>query len=372
MARAAVALTCATAVAVLAATPASADQIREDQWHLGYLRVAEAHKISQGEGVTVAVIDTGVDPHSDLRQNLLSGVDVVSGGAGNGQGGSDSHGTEIAGLIGAHGKSGDNGALGIAPKAKIFPIRYKTDSKTGDADSIADGILAAVNHGAKVINISLSGGPSTRLRAAVEKAISADVVVIAGSGNKPEYSIGFPASYSGVVAVGATTPTGAHADISLTGRQLAISAPGVDIWSTSKGGKYAKGTGTSNATAIVAGAAALVRSKFPQLSAEEVVHRLTATAVDKGAPGRDEVYGYGVLDLVAALTADVPPLGDGPGASPLASARPTVVGPAGPDNAEPGDRTASLLIAFGTLVVLGIVGGWLFLRARRRRADGAG
>ena len=334
--------------------------------------MAEAHKISQGEGVTVAVIDTGVDPHPDLEGNLIAGSDVFPGGKGNGQEDPDGHGTRMGGIIGAHGH-GNEGALGIAPKANILPIRYKDADTPGDTDIFAKGINQAIASGAKVISMSTGGGPSRLLNEAVRKALAADVVLVAAGGNKPfDYGITFPAYIDGVVAVGATDQRGSHAEISTTGRQLAISAPGVDIWSTSRNGKYSKGTGTSDATAIEAGAAALVRSRYPQLSAKEVVHRLTATAVDKGAPGRDEVYGYGVLDLVAALTADVPPLGDGPAASPSAKVSPTVAGPAGPDDAESGDRGSTLLITVGTLVVLGVVGGWLFLRARRRRPDAAG
>ncbi|GAB3945999.1 hypothetical protein GCM10027614_38690 [Micromonospora vulcania] len=94
--------------------------------------------------------------------------------------------------------------------------------------------------------------------------------------------------------------------MSVTGPEIDVVAPAVDIYSTSIDGKYRRGTGTSDATAIVAGAAALIRSKYPHLPASEVAHRLTATAVDKGPPGRDDEYGYGVIDLVAALTADVP------------------------------------------------------------------
>jgi subtilisin family serine protease len=132
---------------------------------------------------------------------------------------------------------------------------------------------------------------------------------------------------------------------------------------TRPGGKYAPGTGTSDATAIVSGAVALVRSKYPDLSAEEVVHRLTATATDKGAPGLDEEYGYGVLNLVGALTADVPPLSPSakaPTAGPTASQSAQARGPTQ-------DDSLVLPIALVTLLGLGGVFALFVLRSRRSR-----
>ncbi|GHJ10188.1 hypothetical protein TPA0907_45550 [Micromonospora humidisoli] len=139
----------------------------------------------------------------------------------------------------------------------------------------------------------------------------------------------------------------------------------MDIYSTSINGKYRKGTGTSDATAIVAGAAALVRSKYPYLPAAEVVHRLTATAVDKGPPGRDDEYGYGVIDLVAALTADVPPLGfEGATVTPPSGATSAAAQPAG----DGGDGGA-VVRGWVTLGVIVAAGGGFLVWRRRRRAD---
>ncbi|WP_173057891.1 type VII secretion-associated serine protease mycosin [Phytohabitans houttuyneae] len=301
------------------------DRIRNDQWHLRYLQAAEAHRHSRGDGVIVAVIDTGVDRHPDLTDNLLPGVDIDTTND-TGQHDVDSHGTGMAGLIAAHGLGPDTGALGIAPHAQVLPIRYQDLSNQGNSDRIARSIAWAVTHGADVINISGGGGPGEELRSAIDAAVRADVVVVASAGNRPAVrGVTFPAAYDGVLAVGAVDRQGNHAEVSVSGKQIAISAPGVDIYSTSYKGLYRKGTGTSDAAAIVSGAVALVRSKYPELSAPEVVHRLTATATDKGPPGRDEQYGYGVLNLVAALTADVPPLGSATTATatPMAPARTT-------------------------------------------------
>jgi len=172
-----------------------------------------------------------------------------------------------------------------------------------------------------------------------------------------------------VLAVGGIDRYGRRAAISVTGPQIDLVAPAVDIYSTSIDGKYRKGTGTSDATAIVAGAVALIRSKYPHLPAREVVHRLTATAVDKGPPGRDDEYGYGVIDIVAALTADVPPLGF---ESATASA-PAGDGPSAPA-AAPGDEAASDraatvrgLVTLGVIVAAGVT--WTIVVRRRRRDD---
>lgn len=364
---------CATVIAVLPAGPAHADRIRDDQWHLRYLKVAEAHKLSQGAGVTVAVIDTGVDPHPDLRSNLLPGTETFPDGTGDGRQDVASHGTGMAGLIVAHGQNGNNGALGIAPKAKALPIRYARQQGEADQDNIAKGIEWATARKVQIISISVGGGTSPREARAIQEAIAADIVIIAAAGNIPQdYGIGFPASYLGVIATGASDRNGNRAEVSVTGDKMGILAPGVDIYSTSINGKYGRGTGTSPSTAIVAGAAALIRSRYPDLSAPEVVHRLTATAVDKGAPGHDEEYGDGVLDLMAALTADVPPLAGSASASAPASAGPS---PTATANAAPGDvprgmSTNTLLVAFGIFLLLAVVIALLVVRSHRRAAGG--
>ncbi|WP_442792116.1 type VII secretion-associated serine protease mycosin [Micromonospora sp. NBC_01796] len=369
--RRAVAALCATAIAVLPAAPAHADRIRDDQWHLRYLKVAEAHKLSQGAGVTVAVIDTGADPHPDLRDNLLPGTETFPGGTDDGREDVDSHGTGMAGLIAGHGKPGGNGALGVAPQAKVIPIRYVRHPGEPDSDNVAKGIEWATAKKVQIISISIGGGTSPREAAAIRAAIASDIVVIAGAGNIPQsYGIGFPASYEGVLAVGASDRDGNRAEVSVTGNKMGILAPGVDIYSTSLDGKYRKGTGTSDSTAIVAGAAALIRSRYPDLSAEEVVHRLTATAVDKGPPGHDDEYGDGVLDLMAALTADVPPLAASATPSATATTSPSTTAAAEPlpDDAPRGMSTGTLLTVFAVFLVLAILIALLVVRSHRRTA----
>nr|WP_245669800.1 S8 family serine peptidase [Micromonospora mirobrigensis] len=352
-----------------------AARVRGDQWHLRYLHVPEANRISRGLGVTVAVPDTGVDPHPDLVRNLLPGVDLIGGGSGDGRDDRDSHGTAMAGLIAAHGGPGTRGALGIAPAAKILPIYGLPAETKGDSGTLASAIEWAVSHKADVISVSGVTGPTAELQKAVSAALAADIVVVAGVGNHPDSTrIGYPAAYNGVIAVGGVDRYGNHAAVSVTGSEIDIAAPAVDIVSTSIDGKYSKGTGTSSATAIVAGAAALIRSRYPKLSAEEVAHRLTATAVDKGPPGRDDQYGYGVIDLVAALTADVPPWGAGKASDrPAAPTTTPAGGPASTAMADPsggtGDDGGATVRGLATLGVLVAAGGGWFLVRRRRRAD---
>ncbi|MEU8087571.1 S8 family serine peptidase [Micromonospora sp. NPDC049101] len=351
--------------ASIAAPAQDADLIRGDQWHLPFLHIGAVHLLSQGAGVIVAVPDTGVDPHPDLSGNLLDGTDVISGGSGDGRQDRDSHGTSMAGLIAAHGKEDEQGALGIAPEAKILPILDTPPSGIGDPDALASGVEFAISKGADIICISAVAGASVRLQQAIKAAQDADIVVIAAAGNRPsDTGVRYPASEEGVIAVGGVGRDGLHAAVSVTGSKIDVVAPAVDIYSTSYDGKYSKGTGTSSATAIVAGAAALIRSKYPYLPAREVAHRLTATAVDKGPPGRDDEYGYGVIDLVAALTADVPPLGFESVSAP-ADAGPTTVG------AQPGDdgdgATARGLVTLGVILAAGV--GWAVVARRRRRGD---
>ncbi|MFI7281636.1 type VII secretion-associated serine protease mycosin [Micromonospora chersina] len=339
--------------------PRAAQRIREDEWHLRYLNVGKAHQISRGEDVAVAVIDTGVALHPDLVRNLRPGTDLTA--RGDGLQDTDGHGTAMAGLIAAHGQRNGVGALGIAPSAKVIPIRGKVTNEGGDTDDLALGIEYAIRQGADIICISAVAASSSRLASAVQAALESNVVVVAAAGNRPEDStVGFPASEEGVIAVGGIDRSGMHAAVSVTGPQVDVAAPAVDIYSTSYGGKYSKGTGTSGATAIVAGAAALIRSKYPDLPAQEVAHRLTATAIDKGPPGRDDEYGYGVIDLVAALTADVPPLGfETP---PVTAPTSTAAHGSSDDNS-----TARGLATLGVLLAAG--GGYLVWRRRRRAED---
>src|SRR5205807_909382 len=221
-----------SAFILVPATAAQADDPRDAEWHLGFLHMASAWQISQGEGETVALLDYGVNgDHPDLAGNVLQGTSLVPGHPGNGWEDVDFHGTGMASLIAAHGHNGTEGLLGIAPKAKILPVQLGSGDTWADADTLAVGMNYAVDHGARIISVALGyPGGSAKLQDAVERAEKADVVIVAAVGNLPETtSVSWPARYPGVVAVAAVDDNGEHADFSVTGPRVLISAPGVDV-----------------------------------------------------------------------------------------------------------------------------------------------
>jgi len=366
MAAAAVVLAGATA-ALYGSPAAAADSVREKQWHLDFLKVGKAQRISTGRGVTVAVIDSGVSNHPDLAGSVIDGTDFLKAG-GNGRTDRSGHGTAMAGLIAAHGKN-STGALGIAPDAKILPIRVFNTKPQKDAE-IGAAIEFAVSHGAKVINLSLGGGVDPATIDAVKAALEADVVLVASAGNKPEDAgITAPAFIDGVIAVGAVDKSGKKADISVSGSALDLMAPGEDVESADRDADYRAGTGTSDSAAIVSGAAALLRSKYPTMSATEVVERLESTATDKGAPGVDNDYGHGILNIVAALNEPtISPTATTTSAAPAPA--PTATTSAASPQTEPAGNKIPLIA--GGVAVLVLLGGLVaFFLLRRRTGSGS-
>jgi type VII secretion-associated serine protease mycosin len=302
----------------LGATPATADQIRDEQWQLFRLHAKQAWRQADGSGVIVAVIDSGVDGrHPDLVGQVLPGTDFVRPG-GDGQTDAVGHGTAVAALIA--GRNDDaNGIEGLAPKAKILPVRVlDADNRYDDARTVANAVRWAVDHGAEVINMSLGGAErSPELADAIDYAFEKDVVVVACTGNEmpPEANlVWYPAREPGVLAVTGLDHTTANWlwPGALTGKQTVLAAPASEMDGAKPGGGYTSVSGTSFAAPLVSAAAALVRSKWPQMSAADVVNRLIRTATDIGQPGRDDVFGFGIVDPVAALTADVPSVTSNP------------------------------------------------------------
>ncbi|WP_306216365.1 S8 family serine peptidase, partial [Actinoplanes sp. RD1] len=285
----------AASVLVLATTPVqgaepawAADGVRAAQWHLTALDIRTAHRVSLGAGVIVALVDTGVDAaHDDLADAVAPGTDLFPDPIGDGRDDIDGHGTEMAGIIAGRGHGARSGALGIAPAATILPIRGPIKTMA-TSEFMVRAVAFARGRGARVVNMSFGTGDTEVLRSAVRAAVAADMVVVAASGNVGSGAGEFPGRYPEVLTVGAVGRTGKVADFSVTGPQVDLTAPGVDIVTTGIGRTgYYRGSGTSEATAVVSGAAALVRAAHPELSAAEVVRRLTATAVDAGRKGRD-------------------------------------------------------------------------------------
>ncbi|WCN81266.1 type VII secretion-associated serine protease mycosin [Micromonospora sp. LH3U1] len=294
-------------------TVARTDQVRDEQWQLDELQAETAWRTSTGRGVTVAVIDSGVDgTHPDLVGQVLRGVDLVGPGGGAGPD-PVGHGTTVAGLIA--GRNDDKrGAVGLAPDARILPVRVLDDqNRYDDALIVAQGVRWAVDHGARVINLSLGGsGDSPALAAALDYAFVRDVVVIACTGNlatSSDTKVWYPAREPGVIAVAGLERSSDNLwSGSITGRATVLTAPASGLVGPKPPSGYWRVQGTSFAAPLVTATAALVRSRYPQMPAGEVVNRLLATARDLGPTGRDDRFGYGVVDPVAALTAQVPPV----------------------------------------------------------------
>lgn len=366
------------AVGFIPTSIALVDEIRNRQWHLQSLNIQSAHSISTGLGVVVAVIDTGTYPHPDLRRNLLPGTDRTSDGKIDGKSDEDGHGTGIAALIAAHGRSGRSGVQGIAPSAKILPVKVSNTGLNIESSIIGEGVKWATSNGARVINVSISAGPAFGLQDGVNAALQKDVVVVAGAGNTTSGGaiMGYPAAMEGVLAVGATGRNGKHASLSIKDARIKICAPGVDITSARPTTQYGTANGTSDSTAIVSGAAALVRARFPQLSSREVIHRLTATADDIGPPGLDDECGFGRLNVAKALAFDVPPLVDdtarASGPTQNTPSLPSAATPESRDAAAPGDQPAGsgaplVLGGLAGLVLAGAMVAVLAIRRRRAR-----
>lgn len=326
-------------VALLVLLPVStahADNIRDRQWALEMVGAQEAWKITKGAGVTVAVLDTGVDNnHPDLRGAVLNGEDAVGFGAGPGDEAWAKHGTAMAGIIAGrgHGPERGNGVLGVAPEANILPVRVlleqgdpqRKKARDTRGGALAEGIRWATDHGADIINLSLgddsaSAEPDPKEDAAVRYALSKGVVVVASAGNGGEKGdrVSYPAAYPGVIAVTAVDRFGARASFSTRRWYATVSAPGKDVVMADPDTRYYQGWGTSVAAAMVSGIAALVRAAYPDLSPTQVRQLLADTASDTPAGGRSDALGTGVVDAAAALEVgtNVEPVAQRPVAEP--------------------------------------------------------
>jgi len=361
------------------------------------MNVPAAWQQTEGAGVTVAVIDSGVNPYvSDLTGSVITGPDLSGVSTRTSSPDWGVHGTWMASLIAGHGHDGGgSGVIGIAPESRILSIRvipdrtdphyasYTREQETAIQQSLADGIDYAVRHGAKVISMSIGySAPSGTVKQALLNADAHGVVVIASAGNSggPSDAGGgdgmapdsFPADYPGVISVGAVNDTGAVAGFSSDNLSVQLAAPGVSVPAQGRDGQYWWVSGTSPACALVAGVAALIKSEYPGLAPSLVVSALITTTTGRPAKGYDNEEGFGIVNAAAALAkagrfaghhpavTSVPlalRFGGGPTAVPAAPVRPR----------GPGQLIVFALLAFASLLLIGTASTRLAVLRRSRR-----
>ncbi|WP_330354491.1 type VII secretion-associated serine protease mycosin [Streptomyces chartreusis] len=368
----------------IATTPSHAESIRSQQWHLTAMKAEVMWKITKGDGVTVAVIDSGVDDENpDLRGQVLEGKDFAPEAPGDQHTDYRDHGTSMAGLIAGTGENrGGDGAFGLAPGARILPVRVPLN-----ATVFPKAIRYAADAGAKVINISMSVGGGAvweEESEAVKYALRKGALIFAAVGNDGDSTLASPAGTPGVVAVGSVGQDLQKTAESQYGPQVDLAAPGVDMVAAC-GGKtgLCKTRGTSDATAIASASAALIWSKHPDWTNNQVLRVMlnTAAGPTSGAK-RNDYIGYGVVRPRIALRtpgdlgpADEYPLPDlaaaAPSPSPKASepARDKTeedeqsAAPAGKDDS---DAAFWIGLGVGAAALLGAAIAIPLVRARRR------
>jgi type VII secretion-associated serine protease mycosin len=363
-------------LAVLPASPAFAEsgcsapsqpgqQISGLPWPQQRYEPARLAGMADGAGVTVAVVDSGVDAtHPQLAGAVLHGEDLLDGGSAGGQRDCVGHGTAVASIIAASPATGV-GFAGLAPKARILPFRVserelvdgKPTGRAGTVDGLARAIRDATDSHAQVINLSLaSPTDEPQVRAAVAYARAHDVVLVAAVGNEHKDGAvdepSYPAAYPGVLGVGAIDENGVRVSQSQVGRYVSLVAPGAGVVAAARGQGLARYDGTSFAAPFVSATAALILQyhRDRHLHADEVVARILATVDPAPARSPDLGYGYGILDPYRAVTEQLSPV-RGAGA---AVAPPHLTG-AQPAPDRPADRMTALWLATGGLLLAGLV-----------------
>jgi subtilisin family serine protease len=329
---------------ILLASPARADGVRDTEgWVLDALNVQPAWRVTRGQGVVVAVIDSGVNPDvSDLAGSVRTGPDLTGVDTPPASPDWGVHGTWMASLVAGHGHGpdDDDGIIGIAPQATVLSIRvitdaddpnyarYEKESVSRGQEELASAIMYAVRHGASVISMSLGYSlQSSTVRTALQAAYEHDVVVVASAGNSGEQAgtsatghspYSFPADYPGVLAVGAVNEQGLPASFSSHNLSVQVAAPGFEVPAQGRDGQYWLVSGTSPACALTAGVAALIKARYPALTDPEVIAAITTSTTPDSRPagGYNDRVGFGEVnaaDAVAAAgrlaNAPVPPAG---------------------------------------------------------------
>ncbi|MFH8570672.1 type VII secretion-associated serine protease mycosin [Streptomyces sp. NPDC017993] len=398
--RAAVALVtaaCAAGLSCATAAPAVADEnvplnsgeckfgaenIKETPWALQRLLTKQMWAVTEGKGVRVAVIDTGIDAGNQQVKTAIGsgGKSYVNGNPTDDRVG---HGTKVAGIIAAR-PWRDSGLVGIAPEAKVIPYQQTSDEKAGTANSLAKAINDAVKAKVDIINISQGTGASedqlTPLKNAIANAEANNVLVVASAGNggaDGEEKSMFPAAFkefSNVLGVAASDRSNERAPFSQRGDFVDIAAPGVDMVSTVPNGGNCVDQGTSFAAPYAAGAAALLIAKHrtgsDRWTPEEVIWHLEQTA-ERVRRDRDNNIGWGVVDPVAALNDDTRPTAAPEPDKPSNSADGANIQPAaltiGESAEERRARIAIYIVGGGLLAVAAVVGSAVAIRDWRRK-----
>jgi len=268
------------------------------QYALVKLDVARAQAVARGGGTLIAVIDSGVDQtHPDLRGSV---TEVFSGAA---AAGNDPHGTEISGIISAHGI-----VRGVAPEAKLLDVRVFASERgrpsTATTFNLVRGIDWALSKRARVLNMSFTGPSDSLLEASIKAASAKGAIVVAAAGNGgPQAAPAYPAAYPGVIAVTATDVADRLYSLANRGSYIAVAAPGVDVLAPSGNHAHQIVSGTSYAAAHVSGIVALMIERYPALDADTARLALTSAAVDLGLPGPDDQFGAGRVNAFATLRA---------------------------------------------------------------------
>ncbi|MFB7057024.1 type VII secretion-associated serine protease mycosin [Streptomyces vinaceus] len=311
-------------LAGVAATPAHAETVRSKQWHLDAMKADDIWKISTGKGVTVAVIDTGVARIPELEGQVLPGKNFAAESyKGDERTDYGNHGTAMAAIIAGNGKGpgGAQSAFGLAPGAKILPLRVDVGGDGGTPfRAMSAAIRYAADSDAKILNVSMSGiNKSDDLTQAVKYALEKGKLIFAAAGNDGDSSVEYPAATPGVVGIGAVDPDGAATKESQHNVYVDMSAPGIDIVTGCNGDTgLCNSHGTSDATALASASAALLWSAHPDWTNNQVLRVLLNTA-GKPVDGveRNDYVGYGVVRPKIALPtpgdpgpADVYPLPD--------------------------------------------------------------
>ncbi len=271
------------------------------QWNLPLINTEQAWKWTKGnESVIIAIIDTGVDlNHTEFKGKIIKGINILDPSLPPND--DDGHGTHVAGIISAN-TNNNEGIAGITWYNKIMPIKVLDQSGAGTLYDVAQGIIWATDHGAKVINLSLGNyAESKYLHDAIKYAYNHDVVLVAASGNDNTDKLSFPAAYPEVIAVSASDSSKRRTNFSNFGSYIDVVAPGVNIASTYPGNRYAALTGTSMASPHVAALAGLIRALNPSLSNKDVGLIIKNTATDLGKTGKDNYYGYGEINIKKAI-----------------------------------------------------------------------